>query len=411
MKDGDQDFFARRGEIPALARVHSGHKLAYLDGPAGTQVPQQVIDAIAHYYVNCNANAHGYFVTAQESDRIVADARTAMAVFLNAESDANISFGANMTTLCFSLSKGIARSLKPGDEILITRLDHEANRGPWLALRENDIEIREVDVLDNGTLDYEDFRRKISARTRLVAMGMSSNAFGTVNDVQRVREWTREADVWLLVDAVHYAPHFAIDVRALDVDFLLCSAYKFYGPHVGVLYARTGLLDRIQTDCLITQEQEAPFRIETGTLNHAAIAGVKAAVEYIATFGEGNDFRARLVTAMKRIATHEHTLAERLYDGLGDIAGVTVYGPDFESAHRAPTVSFTVEGKDPVETCKRLAEKGICAWDGHFYAITPLKALGLMEGGGVTRLGVSLYNTEDEIGRVLKTVAEIASGN
>ena len=404
-------FINRRSDFPSLKRSHNGFPLTYLDGPAGTQVPQQVIDAIAQYYLTSNSNTHGCFVTTRETDQLLEETREAVATFLGAKSKRTISFGANMTTLNYSLSKAIVRALKAGDEILITQLDHEANRGPWLTLKENGIVVREVTLKQDGTLDYEDMRSKINRRTRLLALGLASNALGTVNNVALARELTSKVGAWLLLDAVHYAPHFPIDVQALDADFLLCSAYKFYGPHVGILYAREGLLDQLETDRLRTQEQNAPYKIETGTLNHAAIAGVKAAVEYVASFGNGPDLRSRTVSAMKLMGEYEHSLATSLYEGLRSISGVRIYGQSMDSPHRAPTISFTLESKTAEEVCTGLGDKGICTWDGHFYAIRAIEVLGLLERGGVTRVGISLYNTKDEISRLLNEIRDIAKGS
>jgi len=404
------DFLNRRSDFPSLKRTHNGLPLAYLDGPAGTQVPQAVIDTVSRYYTTSNANTHGFFVTTRETDEIIHDTRQAMADFLGADGPRTISFGANMTSLAFALSHAFARVFQPGDEVLVTQLDHEANRGPWLGLRRHGVVVREVRLKVDGTLDYDDFAGKITEKTRLVAMGYSANAMGTVNDVPLVRRLTHQAGAWLLVDAVHYAPHFPLSVRELGVDFLLCSAYKFYGPHVGILYSREGLLDRLPTDCLRTQDQPAPCRIETGTLNHAALAGTRAAVDYIAGLGTGASRRERVVEAMTRLAAGEHALAATLYAGLVDIPGVTVIGPSFAGRHRAPTVSFVLDGRDPVDVCRFLAERAICAWDGHFYAIRPMEVLGLLERGGVTRLGISLYNTAEEIQRVLTAVGELAAG-
>ncbi|MBM4161320.1 MAG: cysteine desulfurase-like protein [Ignavibacteria bacterium] len=400
----------RRSDFPSLRRTHNGFPLAYLDGPAGTQVPQHVIDDMVRYYTTHNANTHGCFVTTRETDQILDDAREAVAAFLGAKTKNSISFGANMTTLAFSLSKAVRRAMKEGDEILITQLDHEANRGPWLTLAESGIVVNEVRLNSDGTLDYEDMRGKINRRTRLLAIGSASNALGTVNDIALARELTSKVGAWLLVDAVHYAPHFSINVTSPEVDFLLCSAYKFYGPHVGILYCREGLLDRLEPDRLRTQEQTAPYKIETGTLNHAAVAGVKAAVEYIASFGEGSDLRTRLVSAMQLIAEYEHDVAKTLYEGLRQIPGVMIYGQSFASPHRAPTISFTLETHTAEQVCTRLSEKGICAWDGHFYAIRPIEVLGLLERGGVTRVGISLYNTEEEISRLLDEVKLMVKG-
>jgi cysteine desulfurase family protein (TIGR01976 family) len=404
-----RNLFERRLDFPSLQRVHNGLPLAYLDGPAGTQIPRQVIDAITSYYTTCNANTHGEFITAVESDRMLEEARLAIAAFLGAPDATTISFGANMTTLNYSLSRAIGRMLKPGDEVIITELDHEANRGPWLGLREHGVVVREAAVRSDATLDYEDFRRQINPKTRLVAMGLASNAFGTVNDLRLIRELTHQSGSLLLADAVHYAPHFPIDVRQLDVDFLLCSAYKFYGPHVGILYARKGLLDTLETDRLRTQDQRAPYRIETGTLNHAAIAGVKAAVDYIASLGDGPDLRSRILDGMRRLGEHERALGVRLYDGLKGIPDLTIHGQSFDVPLRAPTVSFTVKGKTATEISAHLAGRAMCTWDGHFYAIRPMEVMGLLERGGVTRIGVSLYTTAEEVDRLVDEVRRFVS--
>ncbi len=402
------DVMKLRKDFPSLNRKVNGFPIAYLDGPGGSQVPGKVIDAISNYYKTSNANTHGYFITSIETDKIISEARDAAAAFLGAENGDCISFGANMTTLNFSLSKAIARSLQKGDEIVITQLDHEANRGPWLNLREQGIVVREVLLKQDGAIDYFDFKEKINERTRLIAVGLASNALGTVNNINLIRQLAYETGALLLVDAVHYAPHFPLDVKSLGVDFLICSAYKFYGPHVGILYAREGLLERFQTDSLRTQNQSAPCRIETGTLNHAAITGVKAAIDYISSFGEGTDYRSKLVDAMKRISKYEHGLAASLYNGLKKIKGVTVYGQPFDNELRAPTVSFTIDRVTAADACKQLGEKGICIWDGHFYAIRAVEVLGLYEKGGLIRAGISLYNSMDEVKRLLLGVKEIA---
>ncbi len=282
---------------PALARRQGELPIAYLDGPAGSQVPTPVIDAIAGYYRESNANTHGQFATSQRSDELLHLVREKAAAFLGAADWRTISFGANMTTLTFALAHAVGRACSPGDEIVITQLDHEANRGPWLGLAERGLVIREVALRPDGTLDAASLAAEIGPRTRLVAMGLASNALGTVNDVALARELTRKVGAWLLLDAVHYAPHFAVDVAALDADFLLCSAYKFYGPHIGLLYSRPGLLDTLATDRLRTQDPAGPFRIETGTLHHAALVGVGAAIDFLASWGRGDDLRQQLVDA------------------------------------------------------------------------------------------------------------------
>ncbi len=398
-----------RLQFPALQRIHNGKKLVFLDGPAGVQVPHVVIDSISDYYKTSNANSHGAFITTKETDVVIDSTRANVATFLGAEGPHTISFGQNMTTLNFSLSQAIGRALHPGDEILITQLDHESNRGPWLGLRDKGIIVREVALLENGELDYEDFAAKINERTRLVAMGYAANIFGTINKVEAVRKMTYKVGAWLLVDAVHYAPHLPIDVQALGCDFLLCSAYKFYGPHVGLLYTRPGLLDRLQPDRLRTSAQNAPHSIETGTPNHAALAGVKASIDFIASFGKGEDFRSRILDSMDQIHEHEIALAKQLSDGLDRIEGVTLVGPPIVKGYRAPTLAFTIEGKSPKEVCEYLAEKNICAWAGHFYALRAVEVLGLLERGGVTRMGMSLYNLPSEIDYTLEVVEELAA--
>jgi cysteine desulfurase family protein (TIGR01976 family) len=397
-----------RDDFPSLARLHGGRPLAYLDGPAGTQVPGAVIEAIAGYYRSSNANTHGQFVTSRETDALISSARDTVATFLGAPSGRTISFGQNMTTLCYSLARALARELQPGDEVVITQLDHEANRGPWLSLRERGAIVHEVRLRPDGRLDYEDMAARIGPRTRIVAMGLSSNALGTVNDAAVARALSRAVGALLVLDAVHYAPHFPVDVTSLDTDFLLCSAYKFYGPHVGILYARPGLLDRLEPDRLRTQEQAAPDRFETGTLNHAALAGVKAAIEYMAAWGDGATLRDRLVSAVSAIAAHEHALARRYDEEVRRIPGVQRWGVGFDEGPRAPTVSVTIEGVPAEEAARHLGEAGVLVWDGNFYAVRAIEVLGLLERGGVLRTGFSMYNTSEETDRLLAGVSEIS---
>lgn len=400
---------AFRNHFPALSRSHQGKPLVFLDGPAGVQVPRQVIDAISAYYENSNANSHGLFLTSQETDAILDGTRLRMADFLGAEGPETISFGQNMTSLNFSLARAIARSLQPGDEICITQLDHEGNRGPWLALREQGIIVREICLREEGVLDYEDLIQKVGEHTRLIAVGFASNLLGTVNDLALLRRVAHAAGAWLLVDAVHAAPHFPIDVREIGCDFLLCSAYKFYGPHVGILYTRRGLLDRLQPDRLRTAYQHAPYSIETGTLNHAAIAGVGAAVEFLAAQGEGMSRRAQILSAMQRIQGHEAGLLSLLYDGLAAMPGVEIYGLSPGAGMRAPTLAIGIEGKRPEEVCRQLAAQQIFAWNGHFYAIRAIETLGLAEKGGVTRIGISAYTTEEEVQITLQAFGRITA--
>ncbi len=389
-----------RDQFPILHRKVNQRPLIFLDGPAGTQVPRSVIAAISGYYESSNANAHGHFITSHETDVMMDDLRQKLADFLGAGGPACISLGANMTTLNFALSHAIGQYLQPGEEILITQLDHEANRAPWLALRRQGIVVREVRMLPDGTLDYEDFKNKINERTRLVAMGYASNIFGTVNNVALVRQWTYEVGAWLLLDAVHYAPHLPLDAQSIGCDFLLCSAYKFYGPHVGILYTKSGLLDRLPTNNLRTAPQQAPFKIETGTPNFAAMAGVAAAIDFMASFGQGGSFREKITIGMAAIQKREKACFTKLYEGLQAMENITVYGPA-NLPERAPTVSFTTKGKTATEVCQYLSAHNICAWNGHFYAIRSTEVLGLLENGGVTRMGMAVYTTEEEISKTL----------
>ncbi len=402
----EADCIKIRADFPALERVVDNNRLAYFDGPAGSQVPKTVIDSISHCYKTFNANVHGEFITSNELDRAMQECHEVVAQFLGAPSGKEISFGANMTTLTFSLSHALGKMMQPGDEIVITQLDHEANRGPWLSLQEKGIIVKEVALKKDGCIDTDDLERSINTRTRLVAIGYASNALGTVNDIALARSLSKAVGAYLVVDAVHYAPHFPIDVTAIDVDFLFCSAYKFYGPHIGILYSRPGLLDELPTDLLRTQEQEAPYRIETGTLNHPALMGVKAAIEYIASWGNGPNLRERILTAMEGISAYEHDLARLYYDSVHMINGVTVWGPDFSKGNRVPTVSITINGMNSAEVARRLGKKGIQVWNGHFYAIKAIEVLGLVEQGGLVRTGILMYNTKEEVERLIQAVAE-----
>ncbi len=405
-----KEALACRADFPALARTINGFPLAYLDGPGGTQVPNQVIEAVSDYYRRCNANTHGAFITSSETDEVMDRARNTMAAFLGAASAAQVSFGANMTSLTFALSHALVRKMSPGDEILITELDHEANRGPWLKLAERGMVIKEVRVTEGGTLDRDDLAAKIGPRTRVVAMGMASNALGTVSleEIALARKLSKEVGAWLVLDAVHYAPHFALDVQALDADFLLCSAYKFYGPHVGILYARPGLLDQLDTDRLCTQDGAAPWRIETGTLNHAAIAGVTAAVDYVAALGSGSTLRERILSAKSDIADYEYGLATRYWNGLAGIPGVRAWGPDFSSRKRSPTISITMDALNADALAAELAKEGHLVWDGNFYAHKVVTLLGLDERGGLLRTGYSMYNTAGEVDRLLESLQRLS---
>jgi cysteine desulfurase family protein (TIGR01976 family) len=395
-----------RQDFPALTKNPG---LAFLDGPGGSQVPRAVVDAIADVYASCNVNTHGNFAPSREVDRRMANARGVVAAFLGAESAACISFGQSMTTLSFALSAAVGRTLQKGDEVLITQLDHEGNRGPWLGLQERGVVVREVRLLESGELDAADMAAKITPRTKLFAIGASANSLGTVNDIALARRLTRQVGALLVIDAVHYAPHFVVDVQALGTDFLLCSGYKFYGPHVGVLYSRPGALDGLPTDRLSVQDPAAPYRIETGTLNHAAIDGVRAAVEYIAGWGSGATLRERIVDAMTHISAYEHELAKAYHDAVRRIPGVRVWGPGFAAGRaRAPTVSITLDKTTAAEAAAALGNQGICVWDGDFYAARPVQVLGLAERGGLIRTGISMYNTREELDRLLAGIERLA---
>ncbi|MEL0008766.1 MAG: cysteine desulfurase-like protein [Flammeovirgaceae bacterium] len=396
-----------REAFPSLSlRDKNNNQIIYLDGPGGTQVPNSVIDGISEYYKKHNANTHGEFGTSIETDKIMSTLRDKVSILLNAEDKNCISIGQNMTTLNFQLARGLSKMFKEGDEVIITALDHEANRGPWKIFEEKGIKLIEINLLLNGELDYNDFENKINSKTVMIAMGMSSNALGTINDFEKIRKLTLNKKILLLLDAVHYAPHFTIDVKSLKCDFLLCSAYKFYGPHVGLLYTKPDFLNKIDTDRLIVQEQDAPYKIETGTLNHAACNGVIKAIDFISSFGDGNSLREKIESSYLKISRHENKLASKLYSSLNQLQNIEVIGTDF-SKRRAPTVSFVHKNKSPNEICKILASENICAWDGHFYALKAIQDLDLEKIGGVTRLGVSLYNTEEEIDRTIEIISKI----
>jgi cysteine desulfurase family protein (TIGR01976 family) len=403
----DEHSLRCRKDFPALVREREGMKLAFLDGPGGSQVPGIVIDTMGDFYATCNVNTHGKFSPSREVDRRMDLAREVMAAFLGAETPACISFGQNMTTLNYALSGAIGRTLSKGDEVLITQLDHEANRGPWLRLQERGMIIQEVRLAPTGKLDLDDMAAKITPRTKVFAVGASSNALGTVNDIALARRLTQAVGALLVVDAVHYAPHFPLDVKTLGMDFLLCSGYKFYGPHVGVLYSRPGALDRLPTDRLSVQDPAAPYRIETGTLNHAGIDGLRAAVEYLAGWGSGTTLRERVVDAMSGISAYEHGLAKFYHDAVRKLPGVQVWGPDFSTRGRAPTVSITLDKTTAGDAAAALGKQGICVWDGHFYAARAVEVLGLTDRGGLLRTGVSMYSAREDLERLLAGIAKL----
>jgi cysteine desulfurase family protein (TIGR01976 family) len=396
-----------RNDFPSLRRRPDGQAFAFLDGPGGSQVPEAVIRAIEDVYSTCNVNAHGNFPPSREVDRRMDVARETLAAFLGAAGPQCISFVQYMTTLNFALSAAIGYTLSPGDEVLITQLDHEANRGPWLRLQDRGIAVNEVKLLGSGELDKVDMAEKITSRTKVLAIGASSNALGTVNDIALARRLTKAVGALLVVDAVHYAPHFPLDVTAMDADFLLCSGYKFYGPHVGVLYSKPGALDRLPTDRLRVQDTAAPYRIETGTLNHAAIDGTRAAVDYLASWGSGATLRERLVDAMTGISAYEHSLAGFYHDQVSRLPGVRVWGPDFSSRARAPTVSITLQGHTAAAAAPALGAQGVCVWDGNFYAARAVELLGLADRGGLLRTGISMYTSQEDVHRLLDGLGKL----
>jgi cysteine desulfurase family protein (TIGR01976 family) len=415
------DVDALRREFPALAREQDGRPAVFLDGPGGTQVPQRVIDAVSGYYRDMNANSGGAFTTSARTDEMAAEAHAAVADFLGAASPDEIKFGANMSTLTLPIGRSIGTTLRPGDEIVVTTLDHEANVSTWRAMAaDRGVEVRTADIhLDDVTLDLEDLESKLGPRTKLVAVGYASNAVGSVNPVREIVARAHEVGALTFVDAVAYAPHGPIDVRALDTDFLACSAYKWFGPHLGVLYGKTEVLDRLPA----YKVRPAHDRFETGTPNYEGIAGTLAATDYLRDVGreygdvagapgaaDASERRRELAAGMVAIATYERDLVGRLIGGLGAIAGVTIHGITDPSrfAARVPTVSISIEGVHPRVAAEALGRDGIYAWDGDFYATGLIERLGLADAGGVLRLGLVHYNTADEVDRTLEAVARIA---
>ena len=395
-----------RARFPALGRRHNGQPVAYFDGPGGTQVPRRVVEAMTEYLYEHNANTHWTFPTSQETDLALADARRALADFLNASPD-EVAFGANMTTLTFHLARALGRRWGAGDEIVVTELDHHADVDPWRALeRDRGVTIRVARMIpETGTTDFEDLKRQINGRTRLVAIGAASNALGTITDVAEAGRFAHAVGALVFVDAVHYAPHRLVDVQALDCDFLACSAYKFYGPHVGILYGRCDLLRGLDVPKLRPAPETAPERLETGTQNHEGIVGAAAAVDFLASLADGPDRRSRLRNTFDTLHERGMALFETLWDGLSRIDRVRLYGPP-PSQPRAPTVSFALEGIPSAEVCRRLADRAIFASNGDFYATTLVERLG-RAGDGLVRIGLACYTTEEEIERLLDGVQSL----
>jgi cysteine desulfurase family protein (TIGR01976 family) len=397
-----------RARFPALQRLHLGHPVAYFDGPGGTQVPLSVVEAMSDYLLHHNANTHWAYPTSNETDALLLAARETLADFLNC-SPTEVWFANNMSTGTFHLARALGRGCGPGDEVVITDLDHHANVAPWRALeKERGITIRRVGVdLKTGQLDWRSLEAAVGPATKLLAIGAGSNALGTISDVTRATELAHASGALVFVDAVHYAPHNLVDVRAIDCDFLGCSAYKFYGPHVGVLYGREQLLNALDVPKLEPSPNEAPDRMETGTQNHEGIVGAAAAVEFLASIGTGATRRARLESAFRLLHERGLALFTRLWNGLGAIEGVTRYGPGPDQP-RTPTIAFTVKGHDAEAVTEALVERGIFTSHGDFYAATIVKLLGL-EVAGLVRAGAACYTSEEEVDRLIAGVAEVAA--
>ena len=414
------DAEAVRTEFPALARLQDRRPVVFLDGPGGTQVPQRVIDAVVAYYRDTNANAGGAFVTSELSDAMALEAHAAVADFLGAASPDEIKFGANMSTLTLHVGRSIGATLGPGDEIVVTTLDHEANVSTWQAMAaDRGVTVRTVDIhLDDVTLDLEDLESKLNSKTRLVAVGYASNAVGTINPVSEIVARAHEVGALTYVDAVAYAPHGPIDVGAIDTDFLVCSAYKWFGPHLGALYGKAAVLDRLPA----FKVRPAHDRFETGTAAFESIAGTLAATDYLRDVGRSygdvagapgaaaaSERRRELVAGMVAIRDYERGLVTRLISGLEQIPGVTIHGITDRArfAARVPTVSVSIDGVHPRAAAEALGRQGIYVWDGDFYATGLIERLGKADSGGVLRLGLVHYNTADEVDRTLAAMSHL----
>jgi cysteine desulfurase family protein (TIGR01976 family) len=433
-----------RSQFPSLAQTVNGNPAAFLDGPGGTQVPQRVLDAISDYLRHNNANTGGAYATSRRTDAMIAEARSAMADFLHCGAD-EVAFGPNMTTLTFAISRAIGRDLKPGDEIVVTRLDHDANVSPWLAMAEDrGITVRWAEIHDEDcTLAMADLASKINAKTKLVAVGYASNAVGTINPVREIVKLAHAAGALAYIDAVHYGPHGLIDVAALDCDFLACSTYKFFGPHMGVLFGKREHLTRLRPYKVRPNTNAIPNCWEWGTLNHECIAGIAACVEYLADLGRraidscgyesggdercGDGRRARpssearpAATATRReaiqaayqaIHEHERALLQRIMAGLRKIPGLKIYGiTDPERFHeRCATLAVRIPGHPPLELSSKLGDRGFFTWDGNYYALNLTEHLEVEKSGGFLRLGLVHYNTADEVDRLLAALREIVA--
>ncbi len=402
-----------REQFPSLKLQANGQAAAFLDGPAGTQVPKQVMDTVQNYFLTANANTYGAFATSRRNDAMIASARAAMADFFNCDSN-EVVFGQNMTTITFALARAIGREMKPGDEIVVTTLDHDANVAPWRALEEKGVVIRQVDIRESDcTLDLDDLKRKITAKTKLVAVGYASNMVGTINPVAEITKLAHAAEALMFIDAVHFAPHGLIDVKALDCDFLACSPYKFFGPHMGTLYGKREHLERFKPYKVRPATDVSPESWETGTQVQELIAGITAAVDYIAELGRHCDSTATsrregLHAAYRATHQYETGLLTRLIDGLQTIPGMRIFGITDAKRfdERCSTLSFRLSDHNPTKIAAFLGDRGIFTWDGNFYARNLSERLGVEQHGGVLRVGLVHYNTAEEVDRLLAALHE-----
>ena len=408
------DPYLLREQFPALQREVDGRPVVFLDGPGGTQVPQSVIAAMGGYLSQGSSNLGGPFLTSREADNLSDQARLAMQDFLNARRPEEIVFGQNMTSLTFALSRALSRTWQAGDEIVVTRLDHDANISPWLlAAADRDVTVRWLDFHpEDCTLALESLPALLNEKTQLVAVTYASNAVGSISDVRRVVDLAHAAGALVYVDSVHYAPHGLLDVQALDCDFLACSAYKFFGPHQGVLYGKYDLLDSLTAYKVRPAPDKPPGKWETGTQSLESLAGTVAAIDYLAAIGgEDGSRRERLARAMNRTHAYEQQLSEQFLGGATRVPGLHVFGvTDIENLDgRAPTFAVSLDGYSPEEVATALGEQGIFVWHGHYYAVAVMDRLGLLDNGGLVRIGFVHYNTPAEVERVLDALGELAA--
>lgn len=397
---------AIRARFPALGRLHNGLPVAYFDGPGGTQVPGSVVAAMSDYLLHHNANTHWAYPTSVETDAALAQARQTLADFLGGR-PSEIAFGPNMTTLTLHLGRALGRGFAAGDEIVVTELDHHANVDPWRELaKERGLGVRTVRFRpETGQLDMDQLAASLGPRTRLVAIGAASNALGTINDVRRAADLAHAVGALVFVDAVHYAAHALVDVEALAADFLACSPYKFYGPHLGVLWGRKDLIEKLDAPKLQPAPESAPDRLETGTQNHEGIVGAAAAVDFVASLSDAGSRRERLERVAAELHARAQRLVERLWSGLGGLPGVSVYGPP-PGEPRTPTIAFTLSGRPSDEVARALAERAVFVSNGDFYATTVVARLG-HAADGVVRAGCACYTTIDEVERLIEAVAAL----